>query len=293
MSETKIENPFNIDGSLVVITGGNTGIGKETARKLSWAGASVLIACRNLEKAALAKTDIESETGNPVKVLQLDLSSFESIKNFANKLIEQYGIPDVLINNAAIYSRKHIKSKDGIEMTMAVNYYAPFYLTSLILPHMLELKNEARIINVSSDAYSVGKYIPDLGKSRELKGFSAYALSKRALMYYSFDLAEKLINTNITVNCVHPGHSATGIWPSDIWYWKITKAFISINADPASYAAENIVYVASSPEMCGMSGKYLSNLKISKTKDNIFSFEEQKQLWDFTICELEELDILK
>lgn len=282
-------NKFNVDGSLVVVTGGNGGLGKETARKLSWAGASVVIACRDLEKAAAAKQDIESETGNPVRILELDLSSFSSISAFAEKLTEKYGTPDVLINNAAAYMRKHRLSHSGIEMTMAVNYYGTFYLTSLLLPDMLELPGETRVVNVVSDSYRVGKFLPDLGKSARLSGFRAYSLSKRALMYYTFELAEKLKNTNVSVNCVHPGHSATGIWPNDVWYWKLVSPLISLNADPASYAAENIIFAAVSPELSNTTGKYIMDLEISPVKDGVFILKEQKALWKFTISELERI----
>lgn len=289
--ETKNLN-FNIDGSLIVITGGNAGIGKETARKLSRSGASVLLACRNLEKAKEAKRDIEKETGNPVKIMKLDLADFSSIKEFAEKLTEQYGTPDVLINNAGIYSRKHLKSADGIERTMAVNYYGPFYLTSLLLPHMLEVPAETRIVNVSSDAYGFGSFYPDLGKSLKLKGIKAYALSKRALMYYTFELSKKLKDSKITVNCVNPGHSSTGIWPSDVWYWKLANNIISKNADPAPYAAENVVYAASSDEMYQITGKYISDLVVTPVREKIFIDTEQTNLWDFTISELERLEAM-
>lgn len=289
--ENKHSN-FNIDGSLVVITGGNSGIGKETARKLSWAGANVLIACRNQKKALSAKKEIESETGNPVQTMLMDLSSFESIKTFSENLIEQFGVPDVLINNAGVYNRKHLKSTDGIEMTMAVNYYGVFYLTSLLVPYMLEVPDETRIVNVSSDAYKVGSFLPDLGKSTKLSGFKAYSMSKRALMYYTFELAEKLRGSNIITNCVHPGHSSTGIWPSDVWYWKILNSLISINADPVPYAAENVVYAASSQDICGLSGKYIYNLAIKKPVEKVLLISEQNKLWDFTLEEFGSRKIL-
>lgn len=288
MSGNTVDKCFNIDGSLVVITGGSSGIGMETARKLSWEGASVLIACRNLEKAYEAKANIEAETGNPIKVMEVDLASFASIRSFSENLIERFGVPDVLINNAGTYCRKYKQSIDGIEMTMAVNYFGVFSLTSLMLPYMLELSGESRIVNVSSDAYSVGPFYPDLGHSRKLKGFRAYSMSKRALMYYSFKLAEKLKDSGVTVNCVNPGHSATGIWPSDTWYWKIAGSFISMGADPASYAAENVVYAATSPELCMVTGKYISDLKISSVKDKVLSDSERDSLWDYSISFLDE-----
>jgi NAD(P)-dependent dehydrogenase (short-subunit alcohol dehydrogenase family) len=292
MSGENGKTKFNIDGSLIVVTGGSSGIGKETARKLSWNGASVLIASRDFAKADAAKKDIERETGNPVKALTLDLASLESIRSFSEKLIEFYGIPDVLINNAGIYSRKHMLSENGWEMSVAVNYFGTFYLSSLLLPHMLELPGESRIVNVVSDAYRAGRFYPDLGKSLKLKGFKAYALSKRAAMYYTFELAERLKDSNISVNCVHPGHSNTGIWPSDVWYWKLAQPIIAINADPPSYSAENVVFAASSPELSGVTGKYIADLEIREPRNKIFNKDEQKALWDYTLGEFERLGAL-
>lgn len=278
---------FSIDGSLVIVTGGNTGIGRETARKLSSAGAKVIIACRNMAKAEEASMEITALSLNPVKPMLLDLSDISSVSGFADKFLEVYGTPDVLVNNAAVYMRKYQETSFGMETTMAVNYLAPFYLSNLFLPHMAVLDGETRIVNVTSDAYHVKEFDPILTTRKHYRGFSAYSQSKRALMYFTFEMAEKIKKTAVTVNCVNPGHAATNIWPSDALYWKAARGIISMIADPPSYAAENVVYAAASDEMKGISGKYISNLSIEEPRKDSFTNSISHTLWDDTLLYLQ------
>ncbi|MFO7611773.1 MAG: SDR family NAD(P)-dependent oxidoreductase [Clostridia bacterium] len=283
MDDNLRKHDFEIDGSFVVITGGTSGIGLETAVKLSRAGASVLITGRGRDRLDAAKHDIDMRSGNPVRAMPLDLSSFQSIYSFSEKLIDIHGTPDVLVNNAGVYKRRFEKSAEGYEMTTAVNYLGPFYLTRLLLPHMMDIDGEARIVNVVSDSYHAIKFNPDLFTNKRESGFSAYSKSKRALMYFNFILAGQLRDTNITVNCVHPGHSATGIWPSDTWYWRMAGKMIALAADPPAYAADNIVYAASSGELTGITGRYIKDMAISRVRDGVFNDGDGKKLWDNTI----------
>jgi NAD(P)-dependent dehydrogenase (short-subunit alcohol dehydrogenase family) len=280
---------FSIDGSLVIVTGGNTGIGKETARKLSSAGAKVIIACRNMQKAEEASLEITALSQNPVKPMCLDLSVLSSVSGFSEKFLEVYGTPDVLVNNAAVYMRKYQETPFGMEITMAVNYLAPFYLSNLFLPHMAALDGETRIVNVTSEAYHIKEFDPVLSTRKHYKGFSAYSQSKRALMYFTFEMAEKIKRTSVTVNCVNPGHAATNIWPSDAIHWKAARGIISMIADPPSYAAENVVFTAASNEMNGISGKYINNLAIEEPKKDSFDDMTSHELWENTLRYLQNL----
>lgn len=280
---------FSIDGSLVIVTGGNSGIGLETARKLSDTGARVVIACRDMDKAEKTINDLGLLTHNPVKYLQLDLSDLNSIHTFSEKFLEIYGTPDVLVNNAAVYMRKYVKTSFGMEYTMAVNYMGPFYLSNLMLPHMARLDGETRIVNVTSDAYHVRDFKSPFSSSKHEKGFNAYSQSKRALMYFTFELAERIKKTAITVNCVNPGQASTNIWPADALYWKIAGKIISMFADPPSYAAENVVYTASSNELSGISGKYINNLAVVEPKEGAFKKDVSQKLWEDTLDYLQKL----
>jgi len=274
---------FDIEGSLIIVTGGNSGIGREAARKLSSSGGRVIIACRNREKAEEAASEISIESGNPVGSMHLDLSRLDSIRIFTEKFLEVYGTPDVLVNNAGVYMRKFTKTGFGMETTLAVNYLGPFYLSNLLLPHMARIEDETRIVNVTSDSYYVKAFDTNLTPEKKHHGFSAYSRSKRALMYFSFKLAEKLSDTGITVNCVNPGHASTNIWPSDALHWKIAGGIANIFSDPPSYAAENVTYAASSPELIGVSGEYISNLKTTPVREGAFDDETSSELWEKTL----------
>ena len=280
---------FSIDGSLVIITGGNTGIGKEAARKLSSSGAKVIIACRNMVRAEEAAREITMLSQNPVGYMLLDLSDLSSIRTFSDKFLEVYGTPDVLINNAAVYMRKYRETGFGMESTMAVNYLAPFYLSNIFLPHMAALDGETRVINVTSDSYHIGDFDPRLEGRKHNKGFSAYSQSKRALMYFTFELADRIKKTAVTVNCLNPGHAATNIWPSDALHWKAVRGIIKIVADPPSYAAENVVFAAKGDELKGISGKYISNLVITEARKDIFKKDISLRLWEDTLDYLQKL----
>ena len=280
---------FSIDGSLVVITGGNAGIGRETARKLSSAGARVVIACRNMEKAETAAREITLASQNPVGFMEIDLTKIESIRFFAEKFLEVHGIPDVLVNNAGVYMRNYKETDFGLETTMAVNYLAPFYLSNIFLPHMAGLDGETRIVNVTSDSYYVRDFDPAIRNRRHYKGFSAYSQSKRALMYFTFELAKRIKNTSVSVNCVNPGHASTNIWPNDALHWKAARGVISLFADPPSYAAENVFYAASGDELRGISGKYISNLTITEPRHEKFVDSVSVSLWEETLDFLSEL----
>lgn len=280
---------FSIDGSLVIVTGGNSGIGRETARKLSKAGAKVIIACRSKEKAMSAAMEITKQSQNPVKSLSLDLSDISSIKTFYKKFLEIYGTPDVLINNAGVYLRKYQETNYGMELTRAVNYLAPFYLSNLFLPDMAALDGETRIVNVTSDSYYVKEFHPELDQSKHFKGFNAYSQSKRALMYFTFELAKKVSKTAVTVNCVNPGHAVTGIWPSDIFYWKVIGKIISLFADPPSYAAENVCFAASDQSLKGITGKYISELALTEYRKNYFKKDVSEKLWKDTLDYLDKI----
>lgn len=274
---------FTIEGSLVIVTGANRGIGREAARKLSEAGADVVIACRNPEKASGAADEIGRVSHNPVNFMTADMSDLLSIRKFSERFLDKYGTPDVLVNNAAVYMRKYIKTDFGMEMTHAVNYLAPFYLANLFLPHMASLEGETRIVNVTSDSYYVKDFDPELKNRKKYVGFNAYSQSKRALMYFTFELAEKVNKTDVTVNCVDPGHASTGIWPSDVLHWKIAGKIVSLFADPPSYAAENVFHAASSEKLMKVTGKYLKDLRVTTTREGMFEKDISDRLWEETL----------
>jgi len=269
---------MSIKGKRILITGANTGIGKETAKELARLGAHIIMACRNLEKGEAAKRELEQESKAKADLLYLDLASFESIDDFVGEVMKKYRNIDILINNAGVFMRKKKFTNDGFEMTMGINYFGTVLLIEKLIPLLKKSNSEARIINLSSGAYYGGKIKPDMKYLNSKYNFPAYAMSKQALMYYTFELAKRLEKTKITVNAVNPGHSLTGIFPNDVWYWKIANKITAKKAIPPLDAAKTSVYAATSEELNGVSGVYLENEKITPVKDGIFDSAIQKAL---------------
>lgn len=197
-----------VDGTrkVAIVTGANTGIGKETALGLARHGVQVILACRNMQKAAEARDDIIAATGNPdIRCMQLDLSSFKSIRTFADEFLATGSPLHILINNAGVMGMKRCETKDGLEMQIGVNYFGHFLLTMLLLRRLLESK-PSRIINVSSWVHRlVTMRKNDLMGERSYNRFFAYAQSKLAVLYFTKELSKRLTDSGLTCNSLHPG----------------------------------------------------------------------------------------
>jgi len=206
-----------VKDKIVLITGANSGIGKETTRALAKKGATIIMACRNLEKAEPVCEMIQTESKNPnIEVMKLDLASLKLVRNFTQEFSARYQKLNVLINNAGIFCMKREETEEGFEKTIGVNHLGHFLLTYELLP-ILEKTPEARIINVGSDAHFSGDLdLDDLHfKRRKYSGFKAYASSRLATVFFAQELAERLKEKDITVNSLHPGHVDTNMW--DLW----------------------------------------------------------------------------
>ena len=199
-----------LDGKTVVITGGNTGIGKETAIDLAGRNARVILACRSAEKGEKAAVEVREKSGNDDVVFrQLDLASLTSVRQFAAKVLEEEPRIDILINNAGVMACPHSKTEDGFEMQFGVNHLAHFLLTNLFLDRLKEAPS-ARIVNVSSLAHVMGSMnFDDLNWEKSYDRWQAYGQSKLANILFTRSLAKRLEGTNVTVNSLHPGSIAT------------------------------------------------------------------------------------
>lgn len=200
-----------LDGKTAIVTGANSGIGKETAIDLAKRNAKVIVACRSKERGQEAVADIRKRSGNPsVHFRQLDLASFSSVHEFAAKVLSEEPKIDILINNAAVFLVPYSKTVDGIETHFSVNYLGHFLLTNLLLDRLREAPN-ARIINVAADIPPLvgrltgGIDFNDINSERSYNRIKAYTQSKYALLLYSADLAQQLKDSKVTVSTVHPG----------------------------------------------------------------------------------------
>ncbi len=275
-----------MQGKIVLVTGANSGIGKETARGLAKMGAAVVMACRNLTRAVSVCEAIKRESGNAqIEVMQLDLTLLRSIREFVSQFRRKYQRLNVLINNAGIMCGGGGETEDGFNIVMATNYLGPFLLTNLLLP-LLKQTPEARIINVSSVAHLWGRIdLNDLNLKKRFRFGGAYASSKLALIFFTQELSERLKQTDITANALHPGIVATDIYrigPKGSWYQAVFRKMLSLVMISPQDGAQTSIYLASSDDVRGVTGKYFYKLNPSFVSPKCRNIQLQKGLWQLS-----------
>jgi len=268
-------------GKVVVVTGANTGIGKETARGLAAQGAKVVLAVRDLDKGDEARSDIVDTTGNAdVEVLPLDLASHASIQAFGDALRERHDRLDVLVNNAGVWTRSRQTTVDGFERIFGVNHLGTFLLTRELLP-LLEASAPSRIVVVSSGLHYRGRIDWDdlMFERRSFSGVEAYNQSKLANVLFTKALARRLAGKNVTVNALHPGVVATELTrelPS--FMRKIAGVFLMT---PAQGAATSL-HVAMSDECASVTGGYFEKSRERRASVHALDEDAQERLWDLS-----------
>jgi NAD(P)-dependent dehydrogenase (short-subunit alcohol dehydrogenase family) len=241
-----------------LITGATNGIGQAAAQAIARQGDRVVIAGRNAAKTEAVAAELRQASGNPaIDFLVADLSSLEEVRRLAAEFTTRYDRLDVLVNNAGAFFMRRQETVDGLEMTFALNHLSYFLLTTLLLD-TLKASAPARVINVASGAESGAKVNwDDLQLARKYRGFEAYALSKRFNLYFTYELARRLARTGVVVNAVHPGSVATGIWANPFGrLGGLVKPLTLLAMRSPQQAAETIVYLATSPAVEGVTGKY-------------------------------------
>ena len=267
-------------GKVVVVTGANRGIGRATSRYLAGKNLTVIMACRDIAGSFAVKEEIKKETGNDnVFLIPLDLSMLGSVRKFVETIYHRFSTLDVLINNAGTFSLKKRVTQDGFDYTLVTNYLGPFLLTNLLLP-LLGKAPEARIINVSSNAYLYGQLDIDRFKHRRLnRGFRAYAASKLGIVIFTLELAERLRDTNITANALHPGHIATNMWHLDNCLFTIMMKPVRPFLLTEEEGAQTTVYLALSDEVSAVSGSFFEKKKAKAIPDKIIRSNLRRSLW--------------
>lgn len=274
-----------LDGKTVVITGANTGIGKETALDLAKRGARVIMACRDLDKANSAAKEVQKESGNgEIFVKKLDLASIDSIKAFAEEILNSEAKLDILINNAGIMRCPHWKTKDGFEMQFGVNHLGHFLLTNLLID-LLKKSAPCRVVNVSSLAHKRGQInFNDLNweKGTYSPG-AAYAQSKLANVLFTRELARRLEGTGVTVNSLHPGavHTELG---RHLGVSKFVELLLSpiiwLVLKTPQQGAQTTIYCAVSKDLDGVSGQYFSDCAAKEPAEQAKDDGAAKKLWE-------------
>lgn len=253
-----------MDGKVVIVTGANTGIGREAARDLAARGARVILACRDLKKADAARDDIVASTGNPnVLIRAVDLLSLRSVRDFCAGVLRSEDRLDVLVNNAGVGGLPNELTEDGLVMGMQANHFGPFLLTCLLVG-LLKKTPGSRIVTVSSAAHPFGFFdVDNMNCEKSFNGFYLYCNSKLCNILMTLYLAEKLRGTGVTTNCLHPGAVKTDIFrhvPSEL-----LKSFVSASVGlffkDAHMGAQTIIHLAVSEEGARVTGKYFVDLQ--------------------------------
>jgi NAD(P)-dependent dehydrogenase (short-subunit alcohol dehydrogenase family) len=268
-------------GKTALITGGTSGIGRAAAVALSSIGARVGITGRNRERAEAAAATIGRESGNAaVDVFVADMSSQTEVRQLGAEVLSAYPCLDVLLNNVGgFWAHRHVTA-DGLEHTFALNHLAPFLLTHLLLERLVA-SAPARIVTVSSRAHAMGTIdFDDLMGTRKYSGQRAYNQSKLANVMFTYELATRLEGTRVTATVLHPGVTSTAFGAEDP-----TRGMTPLVAAlrpfmrSAERGADTAVYLASSPEVEGVTGRYFANRKTKKSHTDSYDSVITARLW--------------
>ena len=272
----------DLSGKTCIVTGANTGIGKEIARDLARMGASVVLACRSEERGGRALQELVRDTKNDdLALLPVDLSSQASIRAFAREFEAQYQRLDVLVNNAGIWPSERELSADGIEMTWATNVLGYFLLTNELLD-LMKASAPSRVINIASGLAGRLDFSDPQFETRPFRGWKAYAQSKQANRMLTWALAERLEGTGVTANAVHPGGVGTELGR---YHRGLVGLLMKIHArflakSPAA-GADTATWLAANPDLENVTGQYWFNRKSQKR--TFYDVPEMKTLW--FLCE--------
>ena len=269
-----------LTGKYALVTGATSGMGRVTARRLAEQGATVVVAGRNSEKTQGAAQEIQRQVPNSdVRSLVSDLTSLAQVRALALAYRDTYPRLDVLIHNAGGMFGKRQLSEDGLEMTFALNYFAPFLLTHLLLDN-LKASAPSRIVTIASAQHS-GKQVPfeDMTHEKGYEPLQVYAESKLMAIMFTYALARRLQGTEVTANTLHPGVVATnfgkeagGIWPA------MFTVLAPFEVSPEK-GAQTALYLATSPEVANVSGKYFVKSKPASSSKESHDVAAQERLW--------------
>ncbi|XP_026035491.1 retinol dehydrogenase 12 [Astatotilapia calliptera] len=270
-----------LDGKTVVITGANTGIGKETAKDLARRGARIIMACRDLERAEEARTDILEDTGNEnVVIRKLDLSDTKSIRAFAEVVINEEKQVNILINNAGIMMCPYSKTVDGFEMQLGVNHLGHVLLTYLLLD-LIKRSAPARIVVVASVAHTwTGLRLDDINSEKSYDAMKAYGQSKLANVLFAGSLAKRLQGTGVSVFSLHPGVVQSDLWRHQHQCIQVAVKIFKVFTKTTVEGAQTTIYCAAEPGLESLSGGYFSDCAPARCSRTASDDDLAQKLWE-------------
>ena len=274
-----------MNGKIVLVTGGNSGIGLVTVTELAKLGATVMLVARDRSKGQAALEQAKRDSGSPdIHLMLADLSLQSDVRTLALEVQNRFPRLDVLVNNAALVPAVRQVTAEGMEVQLAVNHLAPFLLTNLLLEH-LKKSDQGRVVTVSSVAHGNGKAnFADIQSEREYdrpnspaKGWQTYCNTKLFNILFSNELARRLEGTHVTSNALHPGVIGSNLWRTMPAPLRFLANLFMIKAERG---ARTSVYLSSSPDVASVSGKYyFDNCNQRKPSDLASDVAAQKELW--------------
>ena len=270
-----------LKGKTCMITGASSGLGRVTAIELARMGATLVLVCRDRTRGENVTGEVRELTGNPAVSLMLaDLSVQQSIRNLAAEFLARGEPLHVLVNNAGVFNLKRSLTADGIEAVFAINHLSYFMLT-LLLVDRIKQSAPARIVNVASNAHRWGSInFDDLGGARSYRSSRIYGQSKLANILFTYELARRLEGTGVTVNCLHPGAVATGLGANNGALAKLLMPVIGLFMRSPEQGAATQIYLAASPEVQGVSGKYFVDCQPAQSNQESYDTAVARRLWE-------------
>jgi retinol dehydrogenase 14 len=269
-------------GKVVLVTGGTGGIGKATAIGLAALGARVGITGRDLARTGQVAAEIRAASGNPaIDGFAYDMSSQAEVRRLAVAVLDAYPRLDVLVNNVGGFWAHRHPTADGLERTFALNHLASFLLTNLLLDR-LKASAPARVVTVSSHVQAEGRMdFDDLQGARAYSGQAAYSQSKLANVMFTNQLARQLEGTRVTATSLHPGVVRTDFGAEDqAWFFSVISHVVRPLLKSPAQGARTSIYLASSPDMEGVTGQFFVNSKPRTANKVAYDAAATARLWD-------------
>lgn len=272
-------------GKLCVVSGATSGVGLAAVRRLARADAHIVLLARNPGKAAAVQRELLAHTHAPVGVVLADFSDLASVRAAAERLLGDYPRIDVLINSAGLFSTTRTLTRDGFETVFCVNHLAPFLLTHLLLER-LKQSAPARIIQVNSEGHRFGGlHLADLNwERRRYNGYRSYGASKIAQLLTTWELADRLHGTGVTINAMHPGDVRTNIGNNNgpLYRWFQRVLIGPMLKDPA-ISGEALYTLAAAPELADVSGRFFHLTVDEKPAAPALNRELGRQVWEASL----------
>ena len=284
MRATQKETAASLAGKLCVISGATSGVGLATAKRITAAGADIVIIARNRQKADAVRSLIKSKSGVNIGIVIADFTDFDDVRNAAAKILKEYPKIHLLINSAGIFSTTRKLTPTGFELAFCVNHLAPFLLTRLLLNRIIE-SAPARIIQVNSQGHRFGGLnLNDINwQYRIYNGYLGYGASKVAQLLTVWELADRLDGIPVTINAVHPGGVRTniGLDNGPFYRWLSRHIIWHFLKDPAM-SGSAIYYLAAAPELNEVSGRYFNRTVDEIPAPNALDRKLGKVVWELS-----------